>query len=463
MIRKQISRQIILVLAGLLLLAMPALAANPHKEYIQGPFETGPQVTRACLECHEDAAIDFMKTSHWTWSLEQEIGGKTVTAGKRNTFNNYCTQIVSNEASCNRCHAGYGFADNSFDFTDKTKVDCLVCHDTTGTFNKGRAGEPVKGLNLLRIAQNVGKPVRDNCGICHFFGGGGDAVKHGDLDSSMSYPEKSTDVHMGLDGQDFACQECHVTNEHVIPGNSLGVSPGAASQLSCEDCHTATPHEETRLNDHVVSIACQTCHIPYYSKEIPTKLWWDWSTSGDPDRDIVKDKYGKPLYVKKKGDMKYGKMVAPEYAWFETGKAINYVRGQKIKDPSKILTIAGPTSTIKDKQARIFPFKVMRGKQAYDPINKTLLVVHQIDDDGYWHTFDWQRSAEIGMRAAGLPFSGEVGFVETKMFWRINHMVSAAKEALNCLDCHGDTGRMDWKALGYAGDPMVNKDWARGK
>lgn len=459
----QQTKTALLICIMAVLLALPALAANPHKEYVQGDFKTGPDVTKVCLECHEEQADAFMKTSHWTWSLEQEINGKKVKAGKRNTFNNYCTQIITNQPSCNRCHAGYGYEDESFDFSDKTKVDCLVCHDTTGTYLKSRGGRVFKGLNLLRIAQNVGQPVRDNCGTCHFYGGGGDAVKHGDLDSSMSYPEKKTDVHMGLDGQDFACQACHVTEDHVIPGNSLGVSPGAESQLSCEDCHTAAPHKESRLNEHVANIACQTCHIPYYSKEIPTKLWWDWSTSGDPNRNVTKDKYGKPLYVKKKGDMKYGKMVPPEYAWFETGKAVNYVRGQKIEDPDKVLMIAGPTSTIKDEKARIYPFKVMRGKQAYDPKYKNLLVVHQIDDDGYWHTFDWKKSAEIGMKAAGLPFSGQVDFVETKMFWRINHMVSEAEEALNCLDCHGDEGRMDWKVLGYKGDPMKNPQWARGQ
>ena len=66
----------------------------------------------------------------------------------------------------------------------------------------------------------------DNCGTCHFYGGGGDAVKHGDLDSSMAYPEKDIDIHMGLDGQDFACQECHVTKEHIIPGQLARRLPG---------------------------------------------------------------------------------------------------------------------------------------------------------------------------------------------------------------------------------------------
>lgn len=457
------AKNIFLALLFMLLPASLAIAANSHEEYIQGPFNNGPDVTKACLVCHQDQANEFMKTSHWTWLLEQKIDGKKVSAGKRNTFNNYCTQIRTNEPSCNRCHAGYGYADENFDFSDKTKIDCLVCHDTTGTFVKSTSGEAFEGLNLIRIAQNVGKPVRDNCGTCHFYGGGGDAVKHGDLDSSMAYPEKTIDVHMGLDGQDFSCQTCHVTKRHVIPGNSLGVSPGAESQLRCEDCHTVAPHEESLLNEHVVNIACQTCHIPTYSKEVATKTWWDWSTSGDDNRNIVRDKYGNPLYVKNKGDMRFGKNIAPEYAWFETGKAVNYVRGQKIMDPNKILTIAGPTSTIKDNKARIYPFKVMRGKQAFDPKYNYLLAVQLIGDDGYWSTFDWKKSAEKGMKAAGLPFSGEVDFIETKMYWRINHMVSEAEDALDCLACHGDSGRMKWRELGYKGDPMSNAGWARKK
>ena len=58
------------------------------------------------------------------------------------------------------------------------------------------------------------------------------------------------------------------------------------------------------------------------------------------------------------------------------------------------------------------------------------------------------------MKESGLPFSGEYGFAPTEMYWRIDHMVSPKEKALGCLDCHGDNGRMDWKKLGYKGDPM---------
>ncbi len=67
------------------------------------------------------------------------------------------------------------------------------------------------------------------------------------------------------------------------------------------------------------------------------------------------------------------------------------------------------------------------------------------------------------MKATGLAYSGEYGFTRTETFWPINHMVSAKEDAVGCLDCHGGKGRMDWKALGYTGDPMTTRGAARAK
>ena len=178
----------------LMLAAGSASAAAPHQEVLKGPYANGPEVTKACLQCHEKEAKDVMKSSHWTWELKQQLPGRTVMRGKKNAINNFCVSIAGNQPRCTVCHAGYGWKDNSFDFKDETKVDCLVCHDTTGTYSKTVAGEVFENVDLVKVAQNVGKPVRDNCGSCHFYGGGGDAVKHGDLDSSMAYPDKDLDL-----------------------------------------------------------------------------------------------------------------------------------------------------------------------------------------------------------------------------------------------------------------------------
>ncbi len=72
---------------------------------------------------------------------------------------------------------------------------------------------------------------------------------------------------------------------------------------------------------------------------------------------------------------------------------------------------------------------------------------------GYWKHWDWNQALVVGMKAAGLDYSGQYGFAPTDMYWKVNHMVVPKAEALKCNDCHGKDGRLDWKALGYAGDP----------
>jgi uncharacterized paraquat-inducible protein A len=47
---------------------------------LQQSFTSGPEVTRACLSCHSEAAAQFHKTIHWTWrdpaTAESRILGK---------------------------------------------------------------------------------------------------------------------------------------------------------------------------------------------------------------------------------------------------------------------------------------------------------------------------------------------------------------------------------------------------
>ena len=54
---------------------------------LQQPFASGPEVTRACLECHTEAALQFHKTIHWTWKDPSDDSGKTGKAGI--TLNNF--------------------------------------------------------------------------------------------------------------------------------------------------------------------------------------------------------------------------------------------------------------------------------------------------------------------------------------------------------------------------------------
>jgi hypothetical protein len=150
-------------------------------------------------------------------------------------------------------------------------VDCLICHDTTGSYKKipGQAGHPayqemevppgsgkmVKPVDLVKVARKVGKTSRDTCGTCHFFGGGGDGVKHGDMDSSLAAPDKELDVHMDATGSDFTCGICQSTAAHDIPGSHyaptaldrdaahLRGKADKSNPSTCVACHGGAPHQ----------------------------------------------------------------------------------------------------------------------------------------------------------------------------------------------------------------------------
>jgi octaheme c-type cytochrome (tetrathionate reductase family) len=454
----------------------PAVSTADHHKFkaLQKKFKTGPEVTEACLTCHTEAAKQVQHTKHWTWeSVDPKTGQKR---GKRNIINNYCTSVVSNEKDCMACHAGYGWKDQSFDFTVEKNVDCLICHDTTGTYRKlpGDAGHPVykrvefpKGsgkivepADLTKVAQSIGMPSRSNCGSCHFFGGGANGAKHGDLDSALQHPGRYLDVHMDEKGLNFSCETCHTTSSHQVSGSRYNVAAavkGGAhirgksdeSPASCQSCHGNKPHpaSKDRLNQHTEKIACQTCHIPEYARDdIGTELSWDWSQATKMDADgkpfVRKDSAGRRAFDSKKGAWVWESYVIPEYRWFNGVSTYNVI-GDKI-DPTRTVQLNRVGGSPNDPDSRIWPTKVHRGKQPYDKVNLTLTIQHTggEDDTALWHNYDWQKAIGAGMKAAGLPYSGQYGFVDTELTWPITHMVAPEHDALRCEQCHSKNGRL---------------------
>lgn len=424
-----------------------------HATFFPDPLETGQDVTRACLECHPDSGDQMLHSQHFKWTGEPvEVPGhdEPIAIGKKNVINNYCIGVQGNWPSCTKCHAGYGWKDDSFDFDEVTNVDCLVCHDQSGGYAKGKNGDPIEDVDLVAAAQSVGRPTRDNCGACHFNGGGGNAVKHGDLDMSMVNPNERIDVHMGR--HDFQCVDCHQTEDHAIPGRSISVSVDTANKVYCTDCHDDAPHEDARINSHVETVACQTCHIPSMGTDAGTKMTWDWSTAGDTAFEDMVGNHHEYLAIKGTFEWTYGAM--PTYTWWN-GRADRYLLGETM-DPEETTVIAGPLGDITDDEAVLWPFKMHRGRQIYDAEHKRFIVPRTVGPGGYWTDFDWDQAARLGAESTGLPYSGSYAFAPTEMAWPLSHMVQTKERSLQCFDCHGTSGRMDWDALGFTGDPLTH-------
>lgn len=475
-------------------IAVLGVSTANHEKFkeLQVSFKSGPEVTRACLGCHTEAAKQIMKTKHWT--LESLNPNFQQVLGKRKLANNFCLGIPSNWTYCTSCHVGYGWKDDKFDLTSEENMDCLVCHDTTGTYRKpsGLAGHPVyremefppgsgemlRPVDLQKVARKVGKTSRYTCGACHFLGGGGDGVKHGDLDTSLNAPEREVDVHMDVFGLDFTCATCHMTVGHEVPGSRYAPTAkdrggahirGKADKtnpVTCEACHGNRPHtlesmaEHTPppgftrvglaaiVNNHTETLACETCHIPAMARgSVPTKLSWDWSAAGKMGPDgkplVIKDDKGHVTYDARKGAYTLGNNVIPEYVWFNGGtKWILF--GDKIDKDAGVIRLNRFDGSRADGKSRIWPIKVFRGVQPYDPVNQTLVIPHTYgsDETSYFKNFNWEKAIAAGMAELGAPFSGKVAFVRTESFWPLTHMVAPKEQTLECSECHSRNGSL---------------------
>ncbi len=405
------------------------------------------EVTADCLSCHPIEGRAILKTSHWRWqgpspyTVGQE---KRIDLGKRHhSINNFCINVSGNWKSCSRCHIGYGWKDRNFDFNDMTRIDCLVCHDTTGTYKKAAngAGYPEAGIDLAKVARSVGRPGRSNCGSCHFADTGNDPLKHAGLNPILKAPTRNCDIHMatGRDGLNFRCQDCHKAHNHMFSGRSMS-TPVVEGDISCQYCHTDKPHMGSdprvhHLNQHTRHIACQTCHAPLFAKCNATRVGWDWSTAGK-DRPAQEDKYGRPTFDKRYGSFTWKEAAKPVYRWYN-GTVKRSILGDRI-DPRKPVELTSPVGDIRDPASRIYPFEIRQGRQIYDALYN-YLVTPQLDV--FWDTGDWNQAASQGMAAAGLQYSGQYRFVDTLMHWGVTHEILPKENALACAQCHGSLAK----------------------
>lgn len=453
--------------------SVASTAVHANFDILDQEFDYAPDVTEACLECHTEAAKQMHDTFHWNWA--KEVDGVEVGKAK-NAFNNYCVSARGNQ-SCTQCHTGYGWRNEDFEFDAEENVDCLVCHDSTGTYKKSAAssghpyyedttvaGKLQKAVDLAYVAQHVASPERDNCLACHALGGGGNGVKHGDTDLSLIDPSFELDVHMSPEKLNFTCQDCHTTSEHKISGRyndraafidhnlNMGQSDREGNNVSCESCHSPEPHDDRDIDNHTAKVACTSCHIPEMARgPYLTKLSWDWSTAGQ-----LKD--GKPFtidetfdgvehhaYMSKKGTFTWGKDVTPEYRWYK-GELEQMTFLDTVDPELAPIDINPPTGSYQDPDARIWPFKIHKGTQPYDTELNHILPIKLYGRKGsgaFWTEYDWDKALTAGAELNEVEFSGEYDFIETNGYWPIKHMVAPADQSVPCVECHSQNSRLE--------------------
>ena len=437
--------------------------------------------TQSCLNCHGLIGNEMLTNAHFSWKgISSNITGyEGEIHGKNDLINNFCIAVPTNEGRCTECHAGYGYDDDTFAYNDPKTVDCLICHDQSDTYVKGKttAGVPDPAIDLgvvaRSVADNGGVPGRKNCIVCHANAGGGDNVKHGDLAMSMLNTTREFDVHMGTDGGDLECVACHASKKDMdgaLVDHGIGGMPTHSTDdgamKSCEDCHgdRASIHVGNVVSDILTThttLACQVCHIPAIARETSTKVEWYWADAGqDVDPIPVDPATGRATYDKKKGTFVWANDVRPDLLYFD-GKWDRMMIGVNDQYTSTPVNLGAPSADYTTPGAMIYPFKKMIGNQVADAGNQTMLVPHLFGGKGgpnaYWGNYDWDLALRDGAAKTGQTYSGAFEFVDTYMYLTVNHEVAPKEMALgqgkDCFDCHAN-GQIEWAQLGFSDDPV---------
>lgn len=459
-------RAILFLLLAALAVAGPSRAGDrpepshaEHFEHYEG--------TATCLECHEDAAESFFHSQHYQWRGENpglvDVEGSRL--GKLNTINDFCTSPTTswigkavNEdgkviaSGCSACHAGLGLRPEPVLSREQLEnIDCLICHASgyRRALYENDAGEPEWRPILWRnqygmdaISKRISLPKRVMCLRCHSGAGGGPNWKRGDIEYHLADCDRTYDVHMGVDGADMTCIDCHEGRDHRVLGRGADLAgtdrPG--ERLTCAGCHEDAPHAELVLDRHAERVACETCHIPTFARTDPTDMERDWST---PLHHPEAKKYSATIVLESD--------VVPEYAWWN-GRTRHQEMGVEARaGKDGVIATMAPVGRKKDREARIYPFKVHRATlpRLVDSGWLSPIAVDEFFVDG-----DLEKAVDEGMHAAyGLDHAA-YEWVPVRRHMGIYHGVVPAEDALDCLDCHGAESRLDWKALGYKEDPV---------
>ncbi len=237
---------------------------------------------------------------------------------------------------CGQCHAvgqygpitGSMFPGYKPVAAEFAATDCLICHAAKYDMNERYVVQDPNGRDRwnqdrsLEAAMTVGRPPSDACLRCHEHNHGGDMYANNAAAKATGYeharllhpgakrgtPDRDYDVHYRAGVQ---CLDCHESHGHLIArgqnGTDLVDNDLPDVTVSCEQCHTASPHVQNKttrafLNAHTDKLACTTCHIthltddnvvlrdwtnPVYDSTEGIWLYHDVLRSGKPGEAIV--------------------------------------------------------------------------------------------------------------------------------------------------------------------------------
>lgn len=430
--------------------------------------------TKTCLQCHSAQGNEMFQSVHYQWkgATTDLVDPAAAMEGKLGGINDFCIFPDINwigkltavdgtkvDGGCARCHAGLGEKPSpTVSQAQLQNIDCLICHspsykrkvDLVGGVYRFVPDETAMGTTALAAATDIRLPTKDQCLNCHTKSGGGNNFKRGDLEEFHRNPTKDFDVHMaskGAGGKGLDCLSCHKsTVGHRVAGRGSDLKGrDAMDELSCNSCHSATPHSSGNINKHTARVNCTVCHIPTFAKVAPTDMERDWSLA--PEVDPAK-KLHDPHMVKQTN-------VVPEYKfWDGTSKFYNF-GAQAVTGSSGRVMMSTPMGDITTPGAKIHAFKHHLGTQPMDPATERLL---PLKIGLFFETGQLDAAVSQGVAAMGWSLPKGYTFVDTERYMGIFHEVAPKDKALQCASCHTTTNpRLNFKELGYVAKEPLNQ------
>jgi hypothetical protein len=468
-------------------------------------------ITITCLGCHADEAREVFHTVHYQWTgpAGKPLGSVTnlpqgTYAGKnQGSLNSYCGSIhTSPWFTCTGCHVGNGEPPSSqLTNAQLENIDCLMCHQDNYVRLGRSVGEPpyiawnavgqdgqprqiqipdpnkpfqfvpnleaMGGESGLQAAvRSVHPTTRKTCLRCHAGAAGSDGGKRGDISSVTINPPLVSDIHMSPQGQNMVCADCHEAGGHRVSGRGIDLRPsdkGAngvpVPRTTCDSaCHSSRPHGDFSLSGnsrdlHAGRVACQTCHISRFAKDISTEMSRDWTVPHWSAAACNGRGGWIPSEVRQQN-------VVPTYRWFD-GTSQIYQLGLVFQpNASGEIEMAVPNGGVNSSGAKLYPLKVHRSIAARLTSGPDAgeLIPHSTFNyftqaGGLPSPQGWIQAIQEGMTLAELTGTFEYNR-KVLEYQSINHGVEPKANALQCSACHagfttGGPKRMDLKTLGY--------------
>jgi hypothetical protein len=400
-------------------------------------------------------------------------------------------------------------------------MDCLICHSAAYDMNEKYVVQDPNGKyrwnqdRSMKSALAVVRPTSDNCLRCHEHNHGGDmyaknlAAQHRGYKNprilhpgaKRGNPTRGADIHYMAGMQ---CLDCHETHGHLIARGTRGTDlvsndlPGV--EVSCEKCHSATPHIQNKtlrafLNAHTDKLACETCHITHLTDDnVVLRDWTEPVFSQDEQIWVYKDilRSGKPgealIYRWHNGN---GSFMAGALGDNPNGLNLYKAFSTHPDEPFKTFDYASyyeknfrPIGRMG--KSKISPFKRFNAKMYEDLANQGPFggMLLPFDYNVYYETGDPKAAVAKAMddpiikmmygtifkkymmddfmyymgieKGWTIPFAGKIEgkWMRQDATLMLNHSIT--KDAMKCESCHAakDKGVMPFEELGYP-DPRV--------